>query len=75
MFNATASATDVPPAAGSVFKYFDDMRSQMLTGSQVSRLQKAAKLANLLANDSHVPFHKHPEVVAGAHSPVVRSAA
>eukprot|EP01043_Picozoa_sp_COSAG02_P057763 COSAG02_NODE_7070_length_3200_cov_2.047082_3_plen_74_part_00 len=42
----------------------------MLTESQVSKLQKASRLAELLAKDSHIPFHKHPEVVAGAHSPI-----
>lgn len=47
----------------------DDVCSQMLSKKQVSKLQKAAKLAGLLANDS-VPIHKHPEVLSGARFPV-----
>ena len=47
----------------------DDVCSQMLSKKQVSKLQKAAKLAAMLANDS-VPVHKHPEVLAGPRYPL-----
>ena len=43
--------------------------SQMLNKKQVSKLQKAAKIAALLATDD-VPFHKHPDFVAGSHPPL-----
>jgi hypothetical protein len=69
MINTTASATDVRPTAGSVCKYLDDIRSQLLNQSQVSKLQKASKLASLLAKGDTTPVHKHPEVLAGAHFP------
>lgn len=40
--------------------------SQLLNRKQITKLQKAAKIAKLLATDD-VPFHKHPDFVSGSH--------